>query len=106
VVAVLEVGDTLVPIFAFQAAEIGTGYETVFGCDFQLRLEGEGLVSAVVGCRYAAINEKQGKGTRPLGQAAFAAGCNDRPDGESALEAAALGDFLLDGLLRSLRDCK
>ena len=104
VVAVLQVGDALVPVFAFQAAEVGTGNETALGCDFELGLKGEGFVAEFVGRGRSTIDEEEGERPRSLGQAAFGAGAYDRADGESDLEAAAFRHFLLDRLFGSVGD--
>ena len=104
VVAILEVGDAIVPILAFKATEIGTGYETCLGSNFELGLKGERVVPLLIAGRYAAIHEKQGKRTSPFRQTAIATGRLDGSNGKSNLEAAAVRHVVLDGLLCSLGD--
>ena len=70
-IAILQVGDAIVPIVAGQAPQIGPRNQGHIGADLELRLKGECLVLLFIGRGLAAVDQEDGHRPCAGGQASF-----------------------------------
>lgn len=98
IVLILQIGHAFVPVVAFQAAKVRPRNERHVAMHFELGLERECFVLCVVRRRSAAIDQEKRHGARSLGNAAVFAIRKNGAYRNRNLEAAAAGDFLLQGL--------
>ncbi len=107
VLAILQVGNSFIPIIAFQAAKVGAGNKRVIGMDFKLRLKGPGGVAFLVRGGISAINQKKGNRTGGFRDAAILAVRLHGANGQGDLQASAVGHFFfhrLSGLRRNAQN--
>jgi len=97
-VAVLQVGNALIPVSAIETLQVGPWNERDVPMNLQLSLKCECLVAPRVGLRYSAVNEEHRNGSGSRRQAAFAVFRQHRPNGNYDGQPGALGHWLFDWL--------
>src|SRR5262249_1905709 len=65
-IAVLEIGDPLVPLGAFEPAEVRAWDKRLLGCNLDLCLEGKRGVTGVVWSLQSPVDEEHGHGARAI----------------------------------------
>ena len=98
-VAILQIGDALVPLLGRVALEVGSGNQRLGRVDGQPGLEDESLVTQLVRARDTVIDQEDGDGARPvrnhpLGDPQGLHGA----DRDGHAQTVAARDVMLDGL--------
>ena len=65
IIAVLQIGNAVIPIVAGGATQVRAAKKLYVGVDFKLDLKGESLITSFIGCFRSAVHHKDGDSTSP-----------------------------------------